>query len=468
MFIETCNELCYNPDKCVHGLKGVMRMKTAGRILKMYSRVIAGCIPLFVASGILSALSAEMFQNTYLAQMSGVLSYLVIPVFMGYRSGSVCGGDAGGLAGTLAASAIVLAEPASGMILAAIAGGMAGFLCEKGMKKLSNRIPAGFEMLFRNLYLTVVGLLTGALVYLLLVPAAEGAAGFLSYGLSDILARGVLPFISLLVEPLKIIFFNNWLNHGFFLPIGLEQVKAGGSSILFLLETNPGPGFGILLAYALVYREKRRELLSGLIIHSLGGIHEIYFPYILSDLRLLAAAIAGGIAGNYCFMLTGSGLLGPVSPGSILTILLMADKRHWLGVLAGIVLSAAVTCMLACLLLKQGRREVPDENTQTEEENTMQEKRGEQVRLYFVCDVGMGSSAMAGALFKRRIKLEEIPGVEVFHTSADRISPDADAIVCQANFARSLPPVNVRCFTVENLTDMSCYQELLDWLKGGG
>lgn len=443
-------------------------MKLTGRILKYYSRIIAECIPLFVTAGLLSVFSAGAFQNKYLFEMSNILSFLVIPVFMGYKAGTVCGGDAGGLAGTLAASAVVMTEPASAMILSAIAGSLAGFFCRKGLDRIKNRIPAGFEMLFTNLYLAGLGLLAGVFTYYLMIPVATWLISFLGNGLFLMIEQGVIPLISFLVEPLKIIFFNNWINHGFFLPLGLEQLKVNSSSILFLLETNPGPGFGILLAHALIYKNMRKQMYSSLIIQSLGGIHEIYFPYVLSDIRLLAAAIAGSLAGNYCFMVTGSGLLGPASPGSVLTILIMADKSHWLGVIMGILISAAVTCLLSCLIMsgKKGKLTAEEENIQKDE--GIQVKRIQHAKIYFVCDVGMGSSAMAGALFKKRLMLEGLKGIEVFHVSADRIPEDADVIVCQKSFARFLPETNKPCFTVENLTDMSGYRELLNWLMGGG
>lgn len=443
-------------------------MNLTRRVLKYYSRVIAESIPLFVTAGLLSVFSAGIFQNEHLYEMSKILSSLVIPVFMGYKAGTMCGGEVGGLAGTLAASVVVMAEPVSAMILSVTAGGVAGFLCKKGLDRIKNWIPSGFEMLFSNLYLAFLGLLAGCAAYVLLIPEAEWMLEFLGNGLSLMIDRGIIPFISFVVEPLKIVFFNNWINHGIFLPLGLEQLKTQGSSILFLLETNPGPGFGILLAYTLVNRNMRKPMVSSLIIQFLGGIHEVYFPYILSDIRLLAGAIAGSIAGNYCFMVTGSGLLGPASPGSIITILIMADKKHWLGIVMGISISAAVSCLLSCLILSgKGREPAIDKDKEPKVEE-MPVKRMEHARIYFVCDVGLGSSAMASAIFKKKLRLEGLTDIEVFHVSVDRIPADADAIVCQKNFASSLPEINIPCFTVDNLTDMSGYKELLNWLKGGG
>ena len=162
---------------------------------------------------------------------------------------------------------------------------------------------------------------------------------------------GILPWSGVLVEPLKILFFNNWLNHGFLLPLGMEQVHAAGGSILFLLEENPGPGFGILAACALTVGTEKKDTASSLVIQMFGGIHEVYFPYVLADLRLLAAAVAGGVAGNYCFMLTNCQLSGPASPGSIITILMMAETGRWFGLITGILISAAVSFGVSRVIL---------------------------------------------------------------------------------------------------------------------
>ena len=315
---------------------------------------------------------------------------------------------------------------------------------------------------------------------------------------------GLLPWSGVLVEPLKILFFNNWLNHGFLLPLGMEQVRTAGGSILFLLEENPGPGFGILAACALWAGTEKKDTASSLVIQMFGGIHEVYFPYVLADVRLLAAAVAGGVAGNYCFMLTNCRLRGPASPGSMITILMMAENGRWPGLVAGILVSAAVSFGVAWVILchpagnkgrsvntgpevrekrwadvgqeEQQETEIgphPEERQETEagphpEEQAGPGKKGkaENMKIYFVCDAGMGSSAMASALFKKKLKAEGVSGMEVFHVSADRIPEDADVLVCQQSFASSLPDTGHPCFTVENLTDMGGYGKLLNWLKG--
>lgn len=441
-------------------------MKTAGRILNFYRDIITECIPLFVAAGLLAMLcrSVPVFRDSYLRETSSVLYELLIPVVMGYKAGKKCGGDAGGLAGALAASAVVMTGAVSLMLVAVIIGGITGYLFYRGENCWKEKIPSGFEMLARNLYLAVIGLFGGLVAYYILLPAARQMELFTGRGVTALMQTGLAPWTAILIEPMKVLFLNNWINHGFLLPLGLEQVRESGSSMLFLLETNPGPGFGILAAYGMLRRRERRDLVSSLTIQMFGGIHEIYFPVVLSDLRILAAAVAGGIAGNYCFWISGSGLLGPASPGSILTILMMADVGRWIYLIAGILLSAAVSFCVAWLILRHTRKhkaQCPAVSPDTVSEW----ERTDNMKICFVCDAGMGSSAMAGALFRRKLKAEGIVGPQVIHVSADRIPEDADLLVCQKSFVSCLPKTGHPCYTVENLTDLSAYDELLKRLK---
>ena len=360
-------------------------------------------------------------------------------------------------------------------LVAILAGVCAGYMYREGMKRLEGIIPSGFEMLTGNLYLAVSGIGCGLMAFYLFLPCAARLEGVLADGIVFMAESGFLPWSAILVEPLKILFFNNWLNHGFLLPLGLEQVRTAGGSLLFLLEENPGPGFGILAACAMCRRTEKKDMASTMMIQMFGGIHEVYFPYVLADLRLLAAAVAGGVAGNYCFFLTGCSLRGPASPGSVITIFMMSETGGRPGLLAGILLSAAVSFVTAWLILSyvpgKGRAGVPT-HAQVRQENTSgqgeppKKRTEENMKLYFVCDAGMGSSAMAGALFKKKLKAEGVEGIEVFHVSADRIPGDADVLVCQQSFAASLPDTGIPCFTVENLTDMSGYEKLLRWLRG--
>ena len=259
-------------------------MKIAGRVLKFYSGIITECLPLFVAAGIFMVFTSVTgrFQGSYLLRLPEVINVLVIPVFMGYLAGKKCGQDAGGLAGILAASVLVITGERVSLAAAVMAGGGSGFLYRKGMEKLEKRIPAGCMMLVNNLYLALTGIAVGGLACHFLIPAFLTVGNAMGRGTSWAMREWLVPLAGAVIEPLKILFLNNWINHGFLVPFGMAQVQAAGSSVLFLMETNPGPGAGILMAYAIMRRQKRRTAFSGLAIQVLGGIHEIYFPYVLS------------------------------------------------------------------------------------------------------------------------------------------------------------------------------------------
>ena len=385
-------------------------MKAAGNILKFYRELITECIPLFVAAGLIAALcsTVSLAGVSYLNEVSQGLYQLVIPVMAGYKAGRKCGGDAGGLAGALAVSAVLMSGAVSAFTASILAGFVSGLIYRKGMERLEGVIPSGFEMLTGNLYLAFSGIFGGLLAFYLILPCSAWMEQLLTGGIAVMAESGILPWSGVLVEPLKILFFNNWLNHGFLLPLGMEQVHAAGGSILFLLEENPGPGFGILAACAL------------------------------------------------------------------------AETGRWFGLITGILISAAVSFGVSRVILchlagKKGhgvktRPEVQEKiwMDEVQEKQPGPEKKGkaENMRIYFVCDAGMGSSAMASALFKKKLKAEGVSGMEVFHVSADHIPEDADVLVCQKSFASSLPDTGHPCFTVENLADMGGYGKLLNWLKG--
>lgn len=443
-------------------------MEAIGKTLKFYRELITECIPLFVAAGVIAALGSTALgtELSYLEKLSEGVYSLVLPAMAGYKAGKKCGGDAGGLAGALAASAVLMTANGAAFMVSILAGCCSGCIYREGMKRLEKVIPAGFEMLAGNLYLAASGLFSGLAAYYVLLPSVMRTESLLSGGIAAMAGQGLLPWSGVLVEPLKILFLNNWLNHGLLLPLGLEQVREAGGSLLFLLEANPGPGFGLLAALALSRRAEKREMTSSLVIQMFGGIHEIYFPYVLTDLRLLAAVMAGGVAGNYCFMLMGCQLRGPASPGSIITILLVSAPKHWIALIAGILASAAVSFSLAWLILLRPSGKKEDSVEKEPARWTTGGGGMRNMKIYFVCDAGMGSSAMASSLFKKKLKAEGLEGIEVFHVPVDSIPEDADVLVCQQSFASRLPHTGLPCFTVENLVDMAGYEVLLKCLKG--
>lgn len=372
-----------------------------------------------------------------------MLTYL-LPLLIAYTAGRNVAGERGGVIGAIAAVGVIVGSDIPMFIGAMIMGPLAGYAIRRFDRMVEGRVKAGFEMLVSNFSIGILGMLLAVLGYYVVGSVVSGLTMLISSGAELVIRHGLLPLVSLFVEPAKVLFLNNAVNHGIFSPIGIEQARETGQSIMFLLETNPGPGLGVLLAYWLFGRGNARQSAPGaVIIQFFGGIHEIYFPYILARPVLIVAAIAGSAAGLLFFSLTDAGLVAPASPGSILSVLAMAPKGKTLIVLLGVVISAAVSLLVAAPFIRRASK------TETEGDPAVGKlpqsaagisphAAGRPVRkVIFACDAGMGSSALGATRFRRRLRDAGI-GVAVGNSAADRIPSDADVVVCQSVLAERI------------------------------
>lgn len=226
------------------------------------------------------------------------------------------------------------------------------------MKDSKKKIRPGFEMLVNNFSAGIIGFILIILAFLAVGPVVSSLTDAIGVGVQAIIDAKLLPIANILIEPAKVLFLNNALNHGIFTPLGTEQVAETGKSILFLLETNPGPGLGILLAYSIFGKGSAKSSAPGaIIIHFLGGIHEIYFPYVMMKPMLFFAAIAGGVTGTFTFQLLGAGLSAAASPGSIIAILAMTPRGGYLPVLAGVLMATIASFLVAAIILRTDKSE---------------------------------------------------------------------------------------------------------------
>ena len=312
------------------------RVQTFGRFL---SGMVMPNIGAFIAWGLIAALFIETGwrPNEKFAQMVGPMSSMMLPLLIAYTGGRVVAGDRGGVIGVIATMGVIVAAPDNPMFLGAmVVGPLAAFVIKKFDKMMEGHIPAGFEMLINNFSIGIIGMVLSLLAYVGITPLVNGLTELLGAGLGFLVDHSLLPLTSVFIEPAKVLFLNNALNQGILSPMGIRQVEEAGKSILFLLEANPGPGLGILLAYCIAGKGSAKSSAPGaVIIHFLGGIHEIYFPYILMNPFLLLAAIAGNAVGILIFTLFGVGLVSPASPGSIIAITMMAERHSYLGLFAG-------------------------------------------------------------------------------------------------------------------------------------
>ena len=418
--------------------------------IQQFGRTLSGMvmpnIGAFIAWGFITALFIPegWWPNGQLAQLVRPMLTYLLPLLIAYTAGRNVAGERGGVIGAIAAVGVIVGSDIPMFIGAMIMGPLAGYAIRRFDRMVEGRVKAGFEMLVSNFSIGILGMLLAVLGYYVVGSVVSGLTMLISSGAELVIRHGLLPLVSLFVEPAKVLFLNNAVNHGIFSPIGIEQARETGQSIMFLLETNPGPGLGVLLAYWLFGRGNARQSAPGaVIIQFFGGIHEIYFPYILARPVLIVAAIAGSAAGLLFFSLSDAGLVAPASPGSILSVLAMAPKGKTLIVLLGVVISAAVSLVVAAPFIRRASK------TETEGDPAVGKlpqstagisphAAGRPVRkVIFACDAGMGSSALGATRFRKRLRDAEI-GVAVGNSAADRIPSDADVVVCQSVLAERI------------------------------
>ncbi len=309
----------------------------------------------FIAWGLITALfiPTGWIPNENLAELVGPMILTLLPLLIGYTGGRLVHGQRGAVAGAVATMGIVVGAEVPMFLGAMIIGPLAAFVMRLFDRQVEGRVKSGFEMLVGNFSL---GILSGAMAlvgYLAIGPVVESLTTILGNGVEAMVDARLLPLASVVIEPAKVLFLNNAINHGVLGPIGVAEAQETGRSIMFMLETNPGPGLGILLAYWVAGPRAVRPTVPGAaIIHFFGGIHEIYFPYVLMRPQLVLSAIAGGAAGVMTFLITGAGLVATPSPGSIFAYLAVTPRGAHFGVLLGIVIAATVSFATAVGILR--------------------------------------------------------------------------------------------------------------------
>lgn len=309
----------------------------------------------FIAWGLITALfipTGWTPSEKFGALVGPMINYL-LPILIGYTGGKMIHGVRGGVVGATATMGVIVGSNIPMFLGAMIMGPLGGWLMKKVDDVLEERIPIGFEMLINNFSLGILAIILvmlGNIVVSPIVTAVSNVAG----GIVDYLVNArLLPLAAIIIEPAKILFLNNALNHGVLAPLGVAAVEQSGKAIHFLLETDPGPGLGLLLAFYVAGKGLLKESAPGaMIIHFLGGIHEIYFPYVLAHPIMLLAVIAGGFSADLWFVLTGAGLVATPSPGSIFAYLAVIPKGQHFAVLTGVLIGTAVSFLVGSVILR--------------------------------------------------------------------------------------------------------------------
>lgn len=449
---------------------------TIMRIGRSMSAMVMPNIGAFIAWGLITALFIPdgWLPNDNLAKLvSPALTYL-LPILIAYTAGKNIAGDRGGVTGAIATIGVIAGSDIPMFIGAMIMGPAGGLAIKEFDKQTKGRVRSGFEMLVNNFSVGIIGMLLAIAGFLVVGNAISSLTGLVSRAAEALIAHKMLPLISLVVEPAKILFLNNAINHGIFSPIGIEQVHEIGQSVMFLIEANPGAGLGMLLAYWAVGKGSSKTSAPGAaIIHFFGGIHEIYFPYVLANPLLLISMIAGSSASLLFFSIFGGGLVAPASPGSIISVLAMAPKGQTLIVLAGVLIAAGVSFAVSLPLIKGRKANATDNQVNADVSIS---KSGTRQRIKFACDAGMGSSALGATRFRKRAAYENIDA-DISNCAIEDIPADTDIVVCQNHLKdRALEKVEKNSaeggkktvvIGIENFMDDPALDRLLESLKGG-
>ncbi|MFT8361653.1 MAG: PTS mannitol transporter subunit IICBA [Sporolactobacillus sp.] len=449
------------------------------------SSMILPNIGAFLAFGIVTALfiPTGWLPNKHLAELVSPFITYLLPLLIGYTGGKLVYGHRGGVVGAIATAGIIVGTDVPMFLGAMIMGPLGGYIIKKFDHLIEGKIKTGFEMLVDNFSAGILGAILAILGYWAFGPIFDVGSAALAGGVEWLIRMGMLPLASLFIEPGKVLFLNNAINHGVLTPIGLEQVKQVGHSMLFLLEANPGPGMGVLMAYCFFGKGNAKKTAPGAaIIHFLGGIHEIYFPYVLMKPQLIIATILGGMSGVFTLVTLHGGLVGPASPGSIIAILLVTPKSLpiFLANMADVIVAFIVSFLISSFILKLDKSASGDLDEATKKMEALKGKKSSISnvltqknildlttidKIVFACDAGMGSSAMGASLLKKKLKASGL-NIYVTNVAISSIPSDAQIVVTQEGLtgrAKERAPQAYHV-SVDNFLNSPKYDELINLL----
>jgi PTS system mannitol-specific IIC component len=472
------------------------------------SGMIMPNIPALIAWGIITAffIPDGWTPNEGLATLVGPTIHYLLPLLIANTGGRMIYDTRGGVVGTVATMGVIagsdylIAQFNAGLpegeaplgqvhmfIGAMIMGPLAAWVMKQADRLWAGKVRAGFEMLVDMFSAGILAFVMAIVGFFALAPIVNWIMDVVGNAVGWLVEAGFLPLTSILIEPAKVFFLNNAINHGVLTPLGVTEAAEQGKSILFLLEANPGPGLGLLLAFTFFGIGAARATAPGAaIIQFFGGIHEIYFPYVLMKPILLLAVIGGGMTGVATNVLFQTGLRAPASPGSIVAVILQTASDSYLGVILSVVLSAAVTFIIAAVILRASRKKdlAAGGGDLTAAVAQTQANKGKSSavlgnlaggaatdtkieNVVFACDAGMGSSAMGASVLRNKLKKAGIEGVTVVNKSIANLDDSADLVITHQDLtdrARGQAGDAVHV-SVDNFMNSPKYDEVVELLR---
>ena len=460
-------------------------MQKFGRFL---SAMVMPNIGAFIAWGFITALfiPAGWIPNETLAELVGPMAKWLLPLLIGFTGGEVIYGHRGGVVGAIATAGIIVATDIPMFMGAMIMGPIGGYVIKKFDEMVQDSIPGGFEMLVNNFSAGILGGILACLASVIVSDLVVGLTNLLSSAVGEIVSWGLLPLVSIIVEPAKILFLNNAINHGIFTPLGMQQAQEVGKSIFFMIESNPGPGVGVLLAYTLFGVGNAKASAPGaVIIHFFGGIHEIYFPYVLMKPTLILAVMAGGITGVFTLSVLNGGLVAPAAPGSFIAIMAMTAPDSYFANIAAVLAAGAVSFAVSSVFIKataaadaaaedsleKAQANMNAMKAASKGQSAEKQVAGKDIRfIAYACDAGMGSSALGAAALRKKLHKDGFTNITVKNFAIGNIPKDAQIVVSHEKLAQRAiddSPQAEHIF-VKDFTQNNVYDIISERLKSGG
>lgn len=449
-----------------------LKVQNFGRFL---SNMVMPNIGAFIAWGFITAIfiPTGWYPNETIATLVSPMITYLLPLLIGYSGGKIVYGERGAVVGAITTMGVVVGSTIPMFLGAMIVGPLGGWVIKKFDKAIDGKVKSGFEMLVNNFSAGIIGMCLALLSFFAIGPSVVFASSILAIGVDYMVKNNLLPLTSIIVEPAKILFLNNAINHGVFSPLGIQQAAEHAQSIFFLIEANPGPGLGLLLAYMLFGKGAAKGSASGAaIIHFFGGIHEIYFPYVLMNPRLIIAMILGGMTGVFTLTLFGAGLSSPASPGSIIAVLAVTPKGSLIGVVLSVIAAAAVTFVVSSILLKISKsNDKSFEDAKSDVSTMKSEAKGvangafdlaKVKKIIVACDAGMGSSAMGAGVLRKKVQDANLD-IIVTNMAINNLPSDADIIITHKDLterAKQYAP-NAHHISLNNFLDSQLYSQLV-------
>ncbi|ALD15493.1 PTS system mannitol-specific transporter subunit IICBA [Buchnera aphidicola (Aphis glycines)] len=443
------------------------------------SNIMMPNISVFIIWGIMNVFFMPLgwCPNKILAELISPMIFYLLPILIGYTGGRLIGGERGGIVGSVAIIGMIISTKIPMLLGGMVSGIFSGWIVKHFDILIKDKIKNGFEMLVNNFSIAVIGILLTIVSFFFIGPCIEYMSNSIGYLLKTIIRYHLLPLVAIIIEPAKIFFLNNAINHGVFSPLGFQDILENKNSIFFLIETNPGPGLGVLLACFFLGKGKFYKSAGGAsIIHFFGGVHEVYFPYVLTNPKFLLSLILGSMTNIFILVFFHGGLIGAVSPGSILSILAMTKKNFYSINMFSVFSSFVVSFLTSIVLLKfidNKKKKFVHLSNQTVNEKVLS-NRSDKSDCFFqniktivvACDAGMGSSAIGASILRKKITEKNLMHISISNTSVHCIPNNADMVITHKNLtsrAKKYAP-NAKHISLINFLDNVFYDSLIHQL----